>query len=103
MNDDYKGLFFGHHVYDTPYSATGFSSTIIAARVSYVYNLQGPCLALDTACSSGMVAVHLGSQALLAGKLTNKPVIDDIVFIILFSSVMSDHVNDIDIIISLRT
>ena len=69
MNDDYKSLFTGHHVYDTSYSATGVSSTIIAARVSYVFNLQGPCLALDTACSSALTAVHLGAQAILAGML----------------------------------
>ena len=72
MNDDYKSLFSGNHVHDTPYSATGFSSTVIAARVSYVFNLQGPCLALDTACSSGMISVHLGSQALLAGTYVYK-------------------------------
>ena len=71
MNDDYKGIFLGNHELDTPYSATGFSSTIIAARVSYVFNLQGPCLALDTACSSGLISVHLGSQALLSGMSIN--------------------------------
>ena len=69
MNDDYKCMFTGHHDYDTIYSPTGFTSTIIAARVSYVFNLQGPCLAVDTACSSGLISVHLGTQALLSGKL----------------------------------
>ena len=69
MNDDYKGMFTGHHRYDTSYSATGFSSTIISARVSYVFNLHGPCLTLDTACSSALVAVHLGAQAILAGTI----------------------------------
>ena len=67
MNDDYKCIFTGHHDLDTPYSVTGFSSTIIAARISYVFNLQGPCLALDTACSSGLISVHLGIQALMSG------------------------------------
>lgn len=69
MNDDYKSLLN----VDTPgeglnaYSATGFSTTIIASRVSYVYNLRGPCMAIDTACSSALIAVHLGSQAIKAG------------------------------------
>jgi len=70
MNDDYKSLIN----IDTPgeglnaYSATGISTTVIASRVSYVFNLHGPCMVVDTACSSALVAIHLGSQAIRAGK-----------------------------------
>src|SRR5437763_7322640 len=38
-----------------PWSAqdfTGGAMSILAARVSYFLNLQGPCISLDTACSS---------------------------------------------------
>ncbi|KAH3806521.1 phenolphthiocerol/phthiocerol polyketide synthase subunit C-like [Dreissena polymorpha] len=49
------------------YSVTGSHSSIISARVSYVYNLTGPALTIDTACSSSLEAIHLGSQALLTG------------------------------------
>ncbi|MCP4626106.1 MAG: polyketide synthase, partial [bacterium] len=31
---------------------TGSATSILAARISYLLNLQGPCLAIDTACSS---------------------------------------------------
>ena len=34
------------------YSATGFGSTILANRLSHFFNLCGPSLVLDTACSS---------------------------------------------------
>ena len=47
--------------------ATGAATNMIANRVSYALGLRGPSLVLDTACSSALVAVHLASQALLAG------------------------------------
>jgi acyl transferase domain-containing protein len=43
---------------------TGNDNAIAAARISYFLNLKGPAIALDTACSSSMVAVHLASKAL---------------------------------------
>ena len=42
-----------------------FSS--IANRVSYVLNLNGPSMALDTMCSSSLTAIHLASQAIRNG------------------------------------
>ncbi|WP_281257760.1 SDR family NAD(P)-dependent oxidoreductase [Paenibacillus donghaensis] len=42
-------------------SATG----ILASRISYILNLNGPSLVVDTACSSGLVALHLACRALL--------------------------------------
>ncbi|TLW94620.1 amino acid adenylation domain-containing protein [Saccharomonospora piscinae] len=38
----------------------------LASRVSYQFDLDGPAVAVQTACSSSMVAVHLGAQALLS-------------------------------------
>ncbi|XP_045205432.2 phenolphthiocerol/phthiocerol polyketide synthase subunit C-like [Mercenaria mercenaria] len=67
MNDDYKGMSGFEHKEDSSYSATGMSTTIISARVSYVYDLHGPCMVVDTACSSSMMAIHLGSQAIKSG------------------------------------
>ncbi len=39
----------------------------IANRVSYVLNLNGPSLAVDTMCSSSLSAIHLACQALYSG------------------------------------
>ncbi len=39
-------------------------SAMIARRVSYTLNFQGPSVVIDTSCSSGLVAVHTACQAL---------------------------------------
>jgi acyl transferase domain-containing protein len=72
MNDDYKRLSSFDHEEDTNYSATGMSATIISARVSYVYDLRGPCMVVDTACSSSMLAIHIGCQAIRSGIIPYK-------------------------------
>ena len=69
MNSDYRGLFTASSTIVGNYTATGVSSSIISARVSYVYDLRGPSMTIDTACSSALVSVHLGSQAIRAGVL----------------------------------
>ncbi|HKY39965.1 MAG TPA: SDR family NAD(P)-dependent oxidoreductase [Polyangiaceae bacterium] len=40
----------------------------LASRISYKLNLRGPALNVQTACSSGLTAVHLACQALLTGE-----------------------------------
>ncbi|KAI0535679.1 hypothetical protein GGR58DRAFT_503995 [Xylaria digitata] len=45
--------------FSRPYATTGAATSILANRISYIFNLQGPSLAIDTACSSSMYAIHL--------------------------------------------
>ncbi len=40
---------------------------ILAARLAYILNLRGPALAINTACSSGLVAAHEACVSLRAG------------------------------------
>lgn len=40
----------------------------LATRVSYKLNLMGPSITIQTACSTSLVAVHLGCQSLLNGE-----------------------------------
>ncbi|MEP7118795.1 MAG: type I polyketide synthase, partial [Acidobacteriota bacterium] len=47
---------------------SGTATSIAANRLSYVYDLRGPSLAIDTACSSALSAVHLSCQSLRAGE-----------------------------------
>lgn len=49
------------------YTATGSVHSIVANRVSYILNLKGPSVAVDTACSSALVAVHQACQSLRNG------------------------------------
>ncbi|HET6546723.1 MAG TPA: SDR family NAD(P)-dependent oxidoreductase [Rhodanobacteraceae bacterium] len=49
------------------HSNTGGATSIAANRVSYLYDFRGPSLAVDTACSSALTAVHLACRALDAG------------------------------------
>ena len=43
---------------------TGSSSGILAGRLSYILDLTGPCIVTDTACSSGLVALHQACRSL---------------------------------------
>ncbi|NEC20978.1 AMP-binding protein, partial [Streptomyces parvus] len=51
-----------------PAALTGNLPALIAARVSQSLDLDGPALAVDTACSSGLVALHLARRSLLDGE-----------------------------------
>jgi acyl transferase domain-containing protein/NADPH:quinone reductase-like Zn-dependent oxidoreductase/acyl carrier protein len=74
------GVFFGiaHHDYllrtfddslvDNPYVMTGNAHSVGAGRVSYLLGLHGPAVAVDTACSSGLLSVHLACQSLRTGE-----------------------------------
>lgn len=49
-------------------SITSNHNAILAARLSYVLNLSGPNMAINTACSSGLVAVHQACMSLRNGE-----------------------------------
>ncbi|MBI5672173.1 MAG: SDR family NAD(P)-dependent oxidoreductase [Nitrospirae bacterium] len=46
----------------------GVEKDSLPTRVSYKLNLEGPSLAVQTACSTSLVSVHLACQGLLAGE-----------------------------------
>ncbi|MBQ7618231.1 MAG: acyltransferase domain-containing protein, partial [Desulfovibrio sp.] len=48
----------------SPYSMTGTNLSIIANRISYIFNFHGPSFTLDTACSSSLYALHQACQIL---------------------------------------
>ena len=50
------------------YTGTGNAFATAAGRLAYTFGLRGPTLALDTACSSALVAVHLAGQSLRSGE-----------------------------------
>lgn len=50
-----------------PYSATGAAFSMQANRLSYLFDLRGPSVYLDTACSSSITCLHLARTAILRG------------------------------------
>ncbi len=47
---------------------TGNDKDFLSTRVSHVFDLKGPSVTLQTACSTSLVAVHYAVQALLSGE-----------------------------------
>ena len=52
----------------TQHSPTGHAHSIAANRISYCLNLTGPSIAMDTACSSALTAVHVAVDHLRSGR-----------------------------------
>jgi len=42
---------------------------MLANRLSYFFDLRGPSITLDTACSSGLVALHEACKSILNGEV----------------------------------
>ncbi|VUC30962.1 unnamed protein product [Clonostachys rosea] len=53
----------------TRYTQTGLGTTLLANRISHIFNLRGPSCVIDTACSSSLYALHAATSALLAGEI----------------------------------
>ncbi|WP_285505353.1 type I polyketide synthase [Actinokineospora sp. NBRC 105648] len=66
--DEYAGLARQGHL--GRHTLTGTTRGIIANRVSYALGLRGPSIAVDTAQSSSLVAVHLACESLRRGETT---------------------------------
>jgi len=50
------------------HSPTGNAHSIAANRISYCFNLKGPSMSMDTACSSALTAVHIAVEELRQGR-----------------------------------
>lgn len=50
------------------YVGTGRTHSMLPNRISHLFDLRGPSELVDTACSSGLVAVHRAVQAIHAGE-----------------------------------
>ncbi len=51
-----------------PMQLTGSWESVMASRISYLFDFSGPCMLVDTACSAGLVSVHMAARAILDGE-----------------------------------
>ena len=65
---DYQNLLNKDIESGPTYQATGTAMSFLANRISYIYDLKGPSVAVDTACSSGLTALHLACQSIRTGE-----------------------------------
>jgi len=72
------GVFTGassHDYYDiqdldslTTHSVTGWAMCMTSNRISYAFDLHGPSMTIDTACSSALVALHAAVTSIQRGE-----------------------------------
>ncbi|MGB0848789.1 MAG: beta-ketoacyl synthase N-terminal-like domain-containing protein, partial [Thiolinea sp.] len=67
MVGDYHGMMGDNMTLMDSYVSTGVLDSLLANRLSYTLNLQGPSVSVDTACSSALSALHLAGQNLRQG------------------------------------
>jgi len=53
----------------TPADVKNYRS-MLSAQLSYIFDLRGPSVSVDTACSGSLVSVHLACQSMRAGETT---------------------------------
>ncbi len=64
--NDYSQL--SRKIAQSAYGFTGNACSILAGRIAYFLDLQGPCITLDTACSASLVAIATACDSLSAGN-----------------------------------
>ncbi|KAL4925855.1 ketoacyl-synt-domain-containing protein [Aspergillus undulatus] len=66
-SDDWRELNASQNIgtYAVPGGVRGFTT----GRINYFFKLSGPCMCIDTACSSSMAAIHAACMALWAGDV----------------------------------
>jgi zearalenone synthase (highly reducing iterative type I polyketide synthase) len=68
FTSDYKDMLHRDPDSAPMYGASGATSTSLAGRISWLWDLRGPCFTLDTACSSSLVALHQACLSLRSGE-----------------------------------
>ena len=70
---EYQAMAFSNPGDTTRHTMSGSALSVIANRISYFLDLQGPSITLDTACSSALTALHLACQSLRVTAMPATP------------------------------
>jgi len=65
---DYQLVAADAHAIEGPYGFTGNNFSLASGRISYHLGLRGPASSVDSACSSGLLALHMGARSLHEGE-----------------------------------
>jgi polyketide synthase 5 len=65
---DYQLLAADAHSVEGPYGFTGTNFSLASGRIAYALGIHGPALTVDSACSSGLAAVHMACRSLRDGE-----------------------------------
>ncbi|HEX4953119.1 MAG TPA: beta-ketoacyl synthase N-terminal-like domain-containing protein [Thermoanaerobaculia bacterium] len=69
LRTDYGAILFENFASRVEvYTGSGNGDAILANRLSYFFDLKGPSVSVDTACSGSLVAIHLACQSLARGE-----------------------------------
>ncbi|MGV0625812.1 type I polyketide synthase [Mycolicibacter minnesotensis] len=61
---EYQGISAANPDAIDGYSATGNAHAVAVGRIAYLLGLRGPAVAMDSACSSSLVTIHMACQSL---------------------------------------
>jgi polyketide synthase 5 len=65
---DYHLLAADAHSVEGPYGFLGTNFSMASGRIAYALGVHGPALTVDSACSSGLLAVHMACRSLHDGE-----------------------------------
>lgn len=69
MHSDYGSRFVNSDPHDLDsHLGLGSAGSVAAGRIAYTFDLYGPSMAIDTACSSSIVAIDLAANSLRSGE-----------------------------------
>ncbi len=68
MKDSYQKIIFDVNPKAIPLSFVGNMNGFIGSRISYLLDLRGPSMIIDTTCASSLAAVHTACQSLINGE-----------------------------------
>ncbi|WP_143847062.1 SDR family NAD(P)-dependent oxidoreductase [Nocardiopsis sp. JB363] len=66
---DYQNHLRENGVQPEGYTFTGNHAAMLPSRLSYLLDLRGPSLAVETSCSSSLMAVHLACEEIRSGRV----------------------------------